>query len=91
MPIIMTVLGELIKSSGIDFLKETKSEEKTKKKLTSADKDLQSKLFRNGGKTEVMKTHWFCKRYSSLSALKQSLISPEDDTPEKLILRLDEI
>jgi len=27
MPIIMTVLGELIKSLGIDFLKETKSEE----------------------------------------------------------------
>lgn len=42
MPIIMTVLGELIKSLGIDFLKETKSEEKTKKKLTSADKGLQS-------------------------------------------------
>lgn len=40
MPIIMTVLGELIKSLGIDFLKETKSEEKTKKKLTSADKVL---------------------------------------------------
>lgn len=42
MPIIMTVLGELIKSLGIDFLKETKSEEKRKKKLTSADKGLQS-------------------------------------------------
>lgn len=68
MPIIMTVLGELIKSLGIDFLKETKSEEQTKKKLTSADKDLQSfreekkkrayiKLIRNEEKPEVMKMH----------------------------------
>lgn len=46
----MTVLGELIKSLGIDFLKETKSEEQTKKKLTSADKDLQS--FREEKKKE---------------------------------------
>lgn len=36
MPIIMTVLGELIKNLRIDFLKEAKSEEKTRKKLTPA-------------------------------------------------------
>lgn len=34
MPIIMTVLGELIKNLRIDFLKEAKSKEKTRKKLT---------------------------------------------------------
>lgn len=42
MPIIMTMLGELIKNLRIDFLKEEKSEEKTRKKLPSADKDVQS-------------------------------------------------
>lgn len=43
MPIIMTVLGELIKNLRIDFLKEAKSVEKTRKKLPSADKeDVQS-------------------------------------------------
>lgn len=42
MPNIKAVLGWLIKNLGIDFLKEAKNEEKTRKKLQSADKDVQS-------------------------------------------------
>lgn len=57
MPIIMTVLGELIKNLRIDFLKEAKSKEKTKK-LPSADKDVQS--FRE----EKKRKHIKCRMYT---------------------------
>jgi len=38
----MTVLGETIKNLRIDFLKEARIEEQTRKKLPSADNDVQS-------------------------------------------------
>lgn len=77
----MTVLGELIKNLRIDFLKEAKSEEKTRKKLTPAKtyKILGKRNKRAHIKHVVKKNkenlkssgnaHLLCKRDSSLTAL----------------------